>query len=110
MYVDDILISGSYTSHYYLIKNLNQSFTLKDLGQVNYFLGIQVSSLPNGGLHLSQRKYIIDLLRAKMQYAKGINTPITSGQRLTSYGSNPVKDVQLYRSIVGLCSIPLLLD
>lgn len=45
-----------------------------------------MSSLPNGGLHLSQRKYIIDLLRAKMQYAKGINTPITSDQRLTSYG------------------------
>lgn len=36
-----------------------------------------------------------------MQYAKGIRTPLTSGQKLTAFGSDSVKDVQLYRSIVG---------
>lgn len=28
-------------------------------------------------------------------------TPMTSGQKMSAYGSDPVKDVQLYRSIVG---------
>lgn len=61
-----------------------------------------MSFLPSGGLHLSQEKYISDLLsRAKMQHAKGTNTPITSGQTLIAYGSDPIKDLQLYRSIVG---------
>lgn len=36
-----------------------------------------------------------------MQYAKGVSTPMTPGQKLTRYGSDPVKDVQLYRSVVG---------
>lgn len=26
---------------------------------------------------------------------------MTSGQKMSAYGSDPVKDVQLYRSIVG---------
>lgn len=54
MYVDDILITGgdlyAITS---LIPDLNKEFTLKDLGYLNYFLGIQVTSLSDGALHLS---------------------------------------------------------
>ena len=54
------------------------------------------------GLHLSQTKYVHDLLsRAKMHNANGINTPIISGQQLTTSGSGIVKDVKLYRSVVG---------
>lgn len=32
---------------------------------------------------------------------KGVKTLMTSGQRLTAHGSDPVKDIHLYRSIVG---------
>lgn len=79
-----------------LIKDLNQIFALKELGEVNYFLDIQVTPTSEGFL-LSQTKYVINLLcKAKMQYAKGINTLITSGQKMTGYGSEAVKDVQLY--------------
>lgn len=54
----------------HLISNLNKAFLLKDLRHMNYFLGIQVSTLSDGNIHRSQRKYITDLLpRAKMQYA-----------------------------------------
>lgn len=103
MYVDDILITGNNSSTIStLINQFHGSFSLKDLGHVNFFLGIQVTPLPNGGFHLSQRKYIIDLLnKTKMQYGKGISTPMTSGCKMTSYGSDPVSDTQLYRSVVG---------
>ncbi|RVW22991.1 Retrovirus-related Pol polyprotein from transposon RE1 [Vitis vinifera] len=54
------------------------------------------------GLHLSQTKYVHDFLcKAKMNNANGINTPMISGQQLTTSGSGTVKDVQLYRSVVG---------
>lgn len=43
------------------IKRLNKVFPLKDLGSLNYFLGVEVTRSENG-LHLSQTKYIIDLL------------------------------------------------
>lgn len=36
-----------------------------------------------------------------MQNAKEFNTCMTTGYKLTTHGSEPVKDVQLYRSIVG---------
>lgn len=36
-----------------------------------------------------------------MASAKGLKTPMTSGQRLSAYGSAPFHDTQLYRSIVG---------
>lgn len=83
-----------------LIQNLDKAFAFEDLEQVNYFLGIQVSSLPSGGFHLSRGKYITNLLsRAKMQYAKSVSPPITSRQMMSAYGSDLVQDV-LYGSMV----------
>lgn len=66
--------------------NLKQTFALIDLGQMHYFLGIQLSILGNGNIYLFERKYIIDLLsRAKMQIAKHIATPMTDGQKQFAY-------------------------
>lgn len=36
-----------------------------------------------------------------MQNVRAINTLMTTGQKLSNYGSDPVNDVQLCRSIVG---------
>lgn len=102
--MDDILITGSDTqSVTTLIQSLNNTFTLKDIGNISYFLGIQIGSLPNGDLYLSQQKYISDILsRANMQSAKSVSTPMTTGQIFFTDGSDQVKNVQLYRSIVGV--------
>ena len=41
--LDDILVIGSCQSEVVvLIANLNTTFALKDLGEINYFFGIQV--------------------------------------------------------------------
>lgn len=102
VYVDDILITGSNTTEVQsLIQNLHSTFSLKDLGAVNYFLGIQVTPTVDG-FHLNQTKYIGDLLcKVKMQYSKALNTPMTSGEKLSGFGSDPVENPHLYRSIVG---------
>ena len=53
VYVDDILVTGCNSEEVQTIINqLNKSFTLKDLGEVDHFLGIQVRHTIEG-LHLS---------------------------------------------------------
>jgi hypothetical protein len=62
IYVDDILLTGTPISHIAsVITQLHQVFTLKDLGNLSFFLGIQVVQ-SSQGLHLRQAKYISDLL------------------------------------------------
>lgn len=41
-----------------------------------------------------------------MQNAKHTATPITTGQKLSVHGSNPVMDIQLYRSMLGPFNMP----
>lgn len=46
VFVDDILITGSSKKVVsLLVKHLNMEFALKDLGDLNYFLGIQVKKI-----------------------------------------------------------------
>ena len=62
VYVDDILVTRSFKFEIQaLVQQLNTRFALKDLGEVDYFLGIQVKHTTDG-LHLSQTKYVTDLL------------------------------------------------
>ncbi|KAL6341973.1 hypothetical protein AAG906_038219 [Vitis piasezkii] len=104
VYVDDILVTGCNSEEVQTIINqLNKSFTLKDLGEVDYFLGIQVSHTTEG-LYLSQTKYIKDLLcKAKMQFSKSSSTPMTSGLKLSAYGIGALQYVTITRPNISYC-------
>lgn len=67
VYVDNILVIGSDISNInQWITTLNTRFVMKDLGELSYFLGIEVLRLDSGIL-LSQTKYTMDLLcKARM--------------------------------------------
>jgi histone deacetylase 1/2 len=103
VYVDDIILTGpSLPLVQKCIAKLKDVFALKELGQLDYFLGIEVKHQQDGTLLLSQRKYIKDLLsRAKMEDCKPIATPMISSLKLSKEGGTPVQDPTLYRSIVG---------
>ena len=103
VYVDDIIVTGtSSTFIKQLISNLHSKFSLTQLGQLDYFLGIEVHHLSDGSLHLTQSKYIRDLLlHAGMAEAKPISSPMVTGCKLTKHGSDHFGEPTLYRSIVG---------
>lgn len=63
IYVDDILVTNLYIILVEkVIQQLRSEYALKDHGEFNYFLGLEVTHF-HEGLHLSQIKYIGDLLK-----------------------------------------------
>lgn len=62
-YVDDFLVAGNSLSSIGAVKHfISTIFTIKDLGPLKYFLGIEVWRNSSGILP-NQRKYIINLLK-----------------------------------------------
>ena len=62
IYVDDIIVTGnSEKAVAALLGDLKQDFAFKDLGDLHYFLGIEVKQ-EKGGILLSQEKYAWDIL------------------------------------------------
>ena len=102
IYVDDIIITCSKTSAIdALLHSLTADFAVKDLGNLNFFLGVEV--IPNSyGALLSQQRYILDLLtRTKMVNAKPVTTPMASSTSLSAFDGEPFPDHTLFRSTVG---------
>jgi hypothetical protein len=62
VYVDDIIVTSSSSDVVTtLLDNLHSEFSLKDLGVLHYFLGMQVTRTKDG-LTLSQEKYALEIL------------------------------------------------
>uniref|UniRef100_A0A2N9J5N8 Reverse transcriptase Ty1/copia-type domain-containing protein n=1 Tax=Fagus sylvatica TaxID=28930 RepID=A0A2N9J5N8_FAGSY len=102
IYVDDIIITSSKPEAIDdLLLSLTHDFAVKDLGNLNFFLGIEVLSNPYG-IILSQHWYIMDLLhRTKMSEAKPITTLMASTTSLSAFEGELFLDLTLYRSTVG---------
>jgi hypothetical protein len=62
IYVDDIIVTSSSTKAIStLLHDLKDDFALKELGDLHFFLGIDVKKV-HDGLLLTQEKYAADLL------------------------------------------------
>jgi hypothetical protein len=77
IYFDDIIVTSSSDSAIpALLHHLSSNFSLKDLGDLPYFLGIEVHKHSNG-LRLSQEKYATYLLaRVGMASCTPCNTSL----------------------------------
>ena len=102
VYVDDIIIIGSSPSLIQqTIHNMHQTFALKDLGELHYFLGIEVSK-SSKGVSLTQAKYIVDVLdKHGMTNCSPVPTPMSIGYYLTKDSGEPIDNVSQYRSVIG---------
>ncbi|KAL9996454.1 putative 1,4-alpha-glucan branching enzyme [Helianthus debilis subsp. tardiflorus] len=77
------------------------TFAIQDMGQLSYFLGIEVVR-SGSDIILSQQKYINELLaRANMSKAQPVPSPCTTGVSLSLGDSSPFDDPVKYRQMVG---------
>ena len=102
IYVNDILITRNDSVSISIIKKfLHSQFRHKDLGDLKYFLGIEVSSSKNG-IFISQRKYALEIIKnAGLLGATPIDTPMKQGLKLFDK-SDLLKDPGHYRRLVGI--------
>jgi len=85
-----------------LTTKLHIAFSLKQLGHLDYFLGLEIKYLPNNSKLMTQRKYIRDLLhKTHMVEAHSISSPMVSNCKLSQHGADIFHDPTLYRSVVG---------
>lgn len=102
VYVDDVLITGSSLVAIQDIKSsLYQKFTIKDMGAVHYFLGIEIHKT-SAGTYLSQGKYIHDLLgEVGLLGIKPIDVPLPPGTSFATSEGDLLHNPDKYRSLVG---------
>jgi len=102
IYVDDLIIIGdSDVDIFYLKKLLKQKFEMKDLGELCYFLGIEVVQSPKG-IWLLQRQYALNKLsKYGMMGCKPISIPLEQNVKLSADEGDLVEDTTMYKHIVG---------
>jgi hypothetical protein len=102
IYVDDLIITRySDADISDLKKLLKQKFKMKDLGELHYFLGIEVIQSPKG-IWLLQRQYALNKLSEYgMTRCKPISIPLEQNVKLSANEGDFVEDTIMYRHIVG---------
>jgi hypothetical protein len=93
IYEDDIIVTSSSDNPIaYLLHDLREDFSLKDLGPLHYFLGIEVKKIHNG-LCLTQEKYTTDILeKIGMTKCTSMPTPLSSSEPLSLVDGSSLGD------------------
>ena len=102
IYVDDMVVKGDdHDEIDCLQQHLTSEFEMKQLGDLKYFLGIEVARSKHG-IFLSQRKYILDLLtETRMLGCKPVDTPIEQNHKLFHCLDATSTDKGRYQRLVG---------
>uniref|UniRef100_A0A803QH13 Polyprotein n=1 Tax=Cannabis sativa TaxID=3483 RepID=A0A803QH13_CANSA len=110
VYVDDVILVSNHAQELEALKvRLNNKFKLKDLGELRYFLGLEIAGSKEG-IFVSQRGYALQLLE-DLGYlgSKPVSTPMESNLKLSQDSKEGLVDPTLYRKMVGklqyLCRI-----
>lgn len=105
VYVDDMVICGNSENEIESLKRfLNNKFKIKDLGELKYFLGIEVLKTYSG-MCLNQRKYCLELLHDYGLLAcRPALTPLPENIVLNHQESNDdklLRNITSYQKLVG---------
>ena len=97
IYDDDILITGNDPNAIIALKKfLHNQFRIKDLGDLKYFLGMEVSRSKKG-IFISQRKYALEILKdGGCLGAKPVNFSMEQNVKFSDEGEL-LKDSSRYR-------------
>jgi hypothetical protein len=80
---------------------MQNEFEMSLLGELSFFLGLQIHQ-SNQGIFISQTKYIIEMLkRFRMEDCKPVITPMQTSCKLRKDDDSKSTDQRQYRSMIG---------
>ena len=102
MYFDDMMVTGNDSEERKTLqKHFAREFEMKDLSELKYFLGIEVSRSKKG-IFLSQRKYVLDLLNVTgMTTYSPASTPMEENLKLCMHSNQVPANKEHYQRLVG---------
>ncbi|XP_043694101.1 uncharacterized mitochondrial protein AtMg00810-like [Telopea speciosissima] len=102
VYVDDLLITGDDIIEITSLKqHLHRQFQIKDLGDLRYFLGVEVAKTDRG-IFLCQRKYTLDILADMgMTACRPAHTPMEQHLKLNPDDGEFLPNPSTYRCLIG---------
>lgn len=102
VYVDDIIIRGLDLKEIKAIKViLHSSFHMKDLGNLQYFMGLEVHT-SKLGIFINQQEYTKDLITlARLYNSTPVDTPLEINVKYRRDEGDLLSDHTIYRRLVG---------
>jgi len=101
VYVDDIILPGNDQEEIDRVKEaLNKTFNIKDIGDLRYFLGIEVARNKKWVM-MNQRTYALELLTDAGLLAYKPVVTLMDNVKLFSIGSVPFRDVHAYKRLIA---------
>lgn len=102
VYIDDIIVAGTHLAALDSLQTfLSSEFMIKSLGDLKYFLGLEVAR-SHRGLHICQRKYTLDILADSGSLgAHAVKLPMEQNLSLRKDSGQPVPDGASYRRLIG---------
>ena len=104
VYVDDIILASKSSTHIQeFIKSISESFDIKGMGKLRYFLGVKIAYPGSGKIWIGQPAYTAEVLkRFQMENSKPTATPIDNGAKLTkATEDSKLFNQELYQSAIG---------
>nr|KYP60496.1 Retrovirus-related Pol polyprotein from transposon TNT 1-94 [Cajanus cajan] len=102
VYVDDIVIASPNPAAITSVKDmLHRHFKLKDLGDLKFFLGLELSK-SKSGIFMCQRHYILSILKdCGMLACKPSTVPMEALLKLHVESGTTLSDPGAYRRLIG---------
>ena len=102
VYVDDLLIAGKEEDINYTVKSLQEEYEVKDLGEVSYYLGINIQRTKDGNYALDQENKINEIIeKFNLSDSKPCETPMEPGYLNLEDEENLLPQNTQYRQAIG---------
>jgi hypothetical protein len=102
LYVDDLIFTGNNEDMFERFKeSMKKEFAMSDLGQMKYFLGVEVIQ-DHHGIFINQKKYAYEVLeRFGMLNSNSVKNPIVPGSRLSKNEGGAAVDITIFKQMIG---------